>query len=315
MADRYSVIVIPQGCAKIKRWEVSRQKIYSGISGVLSFFLVFVLSVTGFLYYHHGYTATQDLRTENLRFKAERSMFLTKLDTLERTMTRAKLFATRLAAVVGLDEEGIKVGLGPITDTEDFLGAKGGDLAESIEVASNMTEFASNKTFLDNLNTRLSDISEGAVEVSENLADAVQIHEKHLFFWSSVPSIWPTRGWITSGFGVRSSPLTGKRRLHAGLDIACPTGTRVISPGDGIVTFVGRKGGYGQTIIVDHGYGIATMFGHNSKNLVTPGQKIKRGEVIAYAGNTGISTGPHLHYEVQVDGVPVDPMRYILEDF
>jgi len=117
---------------------------------------------------------------------------------------------------------------------------------------------------------------------------------------------------LTSTFGYRSSPFSGRRELHKGLDIATRSGTPIIAPADGLVVFAGREGGFGNMIIIDHGYGITTRYGHCSSLEVKLGQKVKRGDVIARVGNTGRSTGPHVHYEVAVNGVSVNPSRYIL---
>src|SRR5690606_5699978 len=120
------------------------------------------------------------------------------------------------------------------------------------------------------------------------------------------------KGWLTSGFGYRYSPWGGNVKMHKGVDIAAPTGTSVMAPSDGVVVFSGSKGGYGSTVIIDHGYGIKTLFGHNSQLFVSEGDKITRGQKISAVGSTGASTGPHLHYEVHVDGIPTDPMNYII---
>ncbi|MEC8957123.1 MAG: M23 family metallopeptidase, partial [Nitrospinota bacterium] len=131
---------------------------------------------------------------------------------------------------------------------------------------------------------------------------------------SSTPSIWPARGWVTSGFGFRKSPFTGLREKHEGWDIAARAGSKVRATADGEVVVEGREYGYGNMVEVDHGYGVMTRYGHNSKHLVKVGDRVKRGQVIALVGNTGRSTGPHVHYEVLLHGVPVSPKNYILED-
>ena len=128
----------------------------------------------------------------------------------------------------------------------------------------------------------------------------------------STPSIRPVYGYETSGFGFRISPFTGHKQFHEGLDIANRKGTPVIAPANGLVVFTGRRGGFGNLIIIDHGHGITTRFGHLSRIFVKAGQHVKRGERIAAIGNTGRSTGPHLHYEIRLSGVPVNPKRYIL---
>ncbi len=128
----------------------------------------------------------------------------------------------------------------------------------------------------------------------------------------STPSLMPVRGWISSGFGWRQYPLSEEVSLHEGIDIAALPGTPVYAPGDGEVVFAGYQIGYGKVIIVDHGWELSTLYGHLSEIMVTHGQKIKRKQVIGVTGNTGHSSGPHLHYEVRIAGVPVDPSHYIL---
>ena len=129
---------------------------------------------------------------------------------------------------------------------------------------------------------------------------------------SSTPSIWPAQGWVSSDFGYRSSPFTGQREFHKGRDISAPEGTPIYAPASGKVTFTGRDGGYGITMVIDHGRGITTRYAHLQRYIADEDTKVSRGELIGYVGNTGRSTGPHLHYEVRVNNMPVNPKRYIL---
>jgi len=129
---------------------------------------------------------------------------------------------------------------------------------------------------------------------------------------ASTPSIRPTTGWMSSGFGYRISPFTGLEDFHRGIDIATREGKPILAPADGRVTFVGMNGGLGRTVVVDHGHGTVTRYAHLKECLVKPGHQVKRGEKIALVGNSGRSTGPHLHYEVHLNGIPVDPENYIL---
>jgi len=129
----------------------------------------------------------------------------------------------------------------------------------------------------------------------------------------TVPSIWPVRGQITEGFGQRLDPFSGEGVFHSGVDISTPYGTRVESSGDGIILQAGVESGYGNEIVVDHGFGMTTKYGHLSKIFVVVGQEVKRGQVIGAVGMTGRTTGPHLHYEVIVNDTPVNPMKYLHE--
>ena len=142
-----------------------------------------------------------------------------------------------------------------------------------------------------------------------------QLYEKKDIL-SSTPSQLPVKkGWISSHFGYRQYPFTGEVTLHEGMDIAAFPGTPVYAPAKGVVVFAGYKQGYGNVIVVDHGYELSTLYGHLSEIMVSPQQKINRGEVIGAVGNTGNSSGSHLHYEVRISNVPVDPSNYVLNTF
>jgi len=138
-----------------------------------------------------------------------------------------------------------------------------------------------------------------------------QFLEKQKNILASTPSIWPTKGWLSSRFGYRISPFTDEREFHKGIDISTRLNTPVIAPADGIVTRVGRNGGFGRMVIIEHGYGLVTKYAHLEKIMVKKGQTVKRGDKIGLVGNTGRSTGPHLHYEVHLNNVAVNPLRYI----
>lgn len=128
---------------------------------------------------------------------------------------------------------------------------------------------------------------------------------------SITPSIWPVRGQITAGFGQRMDPFTGEGAFHAGIDIAAPVGTQVRAVADGILFHAGPDAGYGNEILLDHGYGITTKYGHLRTTYVVVGQEVKRGQIIGAVGMTGRATGPHLHYEVLIHETPVNPAKYL----
>jgi murein DD-endopeptidase MepM/ murein hydrolase activator NlpD len=128
------------------------------------------------------------------------------------------------------------------------------------------------------------------------------------------PSIWPTHGSITSGFGYRRHPIKKSIEFHRGLDIANCVGTKIYATADGVVDFAGRQAGYGNYLSIDHGYGIKTKYGHLQRMLVAEGEVVKRGQLIATMGRTGYVTGSHLHYEVRILNNPVNPLNYIIRD-
>ena len=128
------------------------------------------------------------------------------------------------------------------------------------------------------------------------------------------PSIWPTKGWFSRGFGMKHDPFTGYKQMHRGIDIANHTGTAIVAAADGQVKKVGKAGGMGLMVTIDHGFGFVTRYGHLSKSKVKVGQRVSRGDVIALMGSSGYSTGPHLHYEVWRNGQVLNPSKYILND-
>jgi len=128
---------------------------------------------------------------------------------------------------------------------------------------------------------------------------------------SSVPSIWPVHGAVSAGFGERIDPLNGEGAFHSGMDIAAPTGTEVMASADGMVLSAGPEAGYGNAILLDHGNGMTTKYGHLSEIDIVVGQEVKRGQIIGAVGSTGRTTGPHLHYEVHIHDAPVNPATYL----
>lgn len=163
-------------------------------------------------------------------------------------------------------------------------------------------------------------LGEGAGRVEEladrrasSLDDLLALLEDKRNRLASMPSIWPTRGWLTSRYGNRVSPFTGKRHKHTGIDVAAAVGTPIVAPGRGRVVYTGTKGPLGKTVILDHGFGVRTIYGHSSKINVKVGDRVERGDLLAAVGNTGRSTGPHLHYSVEAHGKSRDPLDYIFD--
>jgi murein DD-endopeptidase MepM/ murein hydrolase activator NlpD len=132
---------------------------------------------------------------------------------------------------------------------------------------------------------------------------------------AATPSIMPTQGWLSSAFSaMREHPILHIARPHEGIDVSAPMGTPIEAPANGVVRSTGWEAGYGNVVEIDHGFGIVTRFAHTSRILVRPGQRVQRGDRIALVGNSGLATGPHLHYEVHVNGRAVDPLRYVMPE-
>src|SRR5688572_4867267 len=151
--------------------------------------------------------------------------------------------------------------------------------------------------------------------LSARFAAVTDSLERNAQRFASVPSIMPTAGWLTSQFArSRKHPLLHISRPHEGIDVTAPMGAPIIAPASGTVVKVGRENGYGNVVEIDHGNGIVTRYAHCSRIDVRHGQRVTRGQPIAAVGSTGLSTGPHLHYEIHINGKVVDPLTYVLSD-
>ena len=154
----------------------------------------------------------------------------------------------------------------------------------------------------------------GAASVGINSMINGELREASTRDWmrlAAAPTLWPVQGRITGSFGERIDPFSGEGAFHRGVDIASDIGTKIVAPADGVVEYSDLMNGYGRTIVIDHGNGISTLYGHLSGFAVSPGQLIHRGDTLGYVGQSGRSTGPHLHYEVRILNTPVNPYKYL----
>jgi|SRR5690554_1930429 len=212
--------------------------------------------------------------------------------------------------IEGNDELRIAANLPPISEEVRELGFGGGSFDNSIEFLNspNSIEIQKAVELTEELTRKINFEKLNYKEISDKLTQ-----NKELF--SSMPAIKPCAGSLAyHGFGKRMHPILKQVRMHQGIDIITNTGTEVIATGNGKVVYSGYKGSYGLTVEIDHGFGYRTLYAHLSKTLVKKGQQVKRGDAIAKTGNTGLSTGPHLHYEVEHKGVKQDPQKFIFDD-
>ncbi len=221
-----------------------------------------------------------------------------KLVSLQKDVTRIRDFDSKLRVMINLEQENV-MSVAP-------RGGPGQDLAKGYLpiyrqelLARKMNEFLRQLA----VEARLEEVRQQ--EILQRLRANKDVLE-------STPSVWPTGGWVTSGFGWRSSPFTARKEFHKGLDISAPTGTPIYAPSRGVVSQIERDPAYGLVLNITHGAGLVTRYAHLQRVGVKQGQVVQRGELVAFIGDSGRSTGPHLHYEVRISGVPVNPMRYIL---
>ena len=306
--DEFTIVFFPGSLSVPRKLHLPKRFVKFGI---LVSFVVLIGVLGSSFYFVQQYSKLQGSETELVKLRRDAKIrkiqvekFAQQVKNFETEMVRLERFEKKLRVITALEnsprsiEKNWGVG-GPYGfSTNSFTTAMGWGAANMVERLSNG---------LDHLGKQAKIQS-----ISFQELDNFFKNQKSLL--SSTPSIWPTRGWVTSGFGFRKSPFTGLREKHEGWDIAARNGAPVRTTADGVVVVEGREYGYGNLVEIDHGYGLVTRYGHNSKHFVKVGDRVKRGQVVTLVGNTGRSTGPHLHYEVLLNGVPVNPKNYILED-
>ncbi|GJL68446.1 MAG: peptidase M24 [Nitrospirales bacterium] len=293
-----------------------------------------LLLVQGGVITHYVYQWSQlselgEIKQELSTSRARTSNFSTEVDGMKRRMLVLETLNRKLQTMFGLEADeiqGLPTGLPgqggeelpyeevpydglqeeasleskPAIEKTGIPAVSGLDAAMDRKITEIKTglEWLSQQTELEN-------------KILEELSAAAQQKADQ---WASIPSIWPVKGVLTSKFGPRVSPFTGKKALHAGIDIGAPTGTEVRSPASGKVVVAAYDGRMGKFVRIDHGYSIETTYGHMSKINVKYGDKVQRGDLVGLVGSTGkFSTGPHLHYQVAVNDRVVDPIHYILD--
>ena len=205
-----------------------------------------------------------------------------------------------------------KVGLEETPEGEpqmvaSYMVSRGDSVLDQINVAVD-----EERDTLDDLMQELLDMDLKMTEQAMELLYLKDDVEKQLAFEAALPSLWPMDGLFTSGFGNRKNPLGRGTEFHQGIDIANKTGTKIKAAGDGVVTFAGTKSGWGKMILISHGYGYVSQYAHCSSINVLEGQTVKRGDIIGACGRTGSTTGPHLHFGIQLKGVFIDPMKVLI---
>ena len=259
-----------------------------------------------------------EIRAENLELKARLREVESVLDEVDRTLRRIRLYDAQLREVT---ESDLLPGFGPISDAEaDFLELDEDepDLPWPGEDGSPMEEIGLDKEEPRPFASWASDVQRRAEllqrlleDVEPRLGSLAEEMEDLFSLQSAFPQLWPVEGQLTSGFGTRRSPISRLRKFHKGIDISAPRGARVFATSPGVVVLSQYASGYGRLVALDHGYGIMSRYAHNTSLLVRVGDWVEVGEVIATVGSTGQSTGPHLHFELLIDGQPVDPLDYL----
>ena len=295
---------------RLRRLVITPFRLRLGV-GLLFVLLIGAIGTTwGFFHYRGEYMRTEAIRLENARFEQERATIISKVTRLETSVERVERFANRVEAVMPAQAPTMSKGIGPIHSELNTPIIS--DLSPSTHW---LTSDKSTHLFTENVELKLNQLGAVSDLVGMKLQEMYETRQDVLAFDAAVPSVWPVNGWVTSVFGPRRRPMEGATAFHQGIDIAAPYGTPIRAPADGIVTYAGYRSGYGNVLVVDHGFGMVTSYGHASQFLAREGDLISRGQMVALVGRTGSATGTHLHFEVVVDGLPVDPMTYLPKRF
>jgi murein DD-endopeptidase MepM/ murein hydrolase activator NlpD len=223
-----------------------------------------------------------------------------KINLLKSEIGELNNFEKKIRIIANLENE----------DEQEGVFGIGGPMSEELDTEIALEE--NHNELIRQMHQQVQHIELAALNQKETFESLFKSLENQISVMASTPTSSPVKGLITSTFGFRKSPFTGLRDFHHGLDIGAKTGSPVKATADGKVTVASKQGSLGNLVIIDHGHGMLTHYGHLNKILINRGDIVKRGDIIGEVGNTGRSTGSHLHYEVHLNGVPVNPQKYIL---
>jgi murein DD-endopeptidase MepM/ murein hydrolase activator NlpD len=306
-------MVVPANSASMKSYHIAHNKIRLAILSVLVLMCgLLVWGVVMTLRPNHSLDYGR-LSKENLALKSELVAVQTKVALLDHTLDRLERFDRKLRVMTNFVDHKRKMGIGPVSEEEMALSTMpDGSLSGNEALAVMLKEKLGALESAD-LGKEIDRMLKLSQDRERDLAELSNFLEDQKYRLAHIPSTWPSQGWITSGFGYRTSPFTGVKKMHEGIDISNQIGTKIYAPADGTVIYASDRGAYGKTLVINHGFGITTRYGHLSEFKAKVGDKVKRGARIATVGNTGRSTGPHLHYEVRMNNIPQNPRRYILD--
>jgi murein DD-endopeptidase MepM/ murein hydrolase activator NlpD len=299
--QQFTVIVVSDHSQAVRKFRLPRRWLRNGALGGGALALIGLVSGVHYLTLLGQSTENKVLKEENAQLRSQILLVQEKVAHISATLDRVERFDAKLrTAVTQLQDPERNLAIGPV-------GAPDSDPSAALGPAP------AGQENLSALPGRLSSLETEAARQEASLRELQEYFDDQKSLLASTPSLWPTRGWVTSDWGIRLDPYSAERMMHRGLDIATPHGQAVVTPSDGTVVFNGTEGGYGKVLVIDHGYGVKTRYGHLSEIFVKLGDRVTRGQKVAAVGNTGRSTGPHLHYEVRVNGIPENPRKFVLE--
>ena len=294
--DHYTVLIVPQKKSTVKKISATTTHVLWVVSSVAVVIMASCYFVYSYLSFKMDYSELIALKQLSESQKEQLNSLASKVGDFERKMESLREYENRIRVMAELVKpKGQYLGVGG-PSREDTLG-------------SHETEQGSRS--LSRIHQNMDHLIAEADQKERSFKEIIEFLEKRKSILARTPSVWPVLGWVTSEFGSRRSPFNGTREFHAGVDIAARSGKEVVAPADGIVSEAERRPDLGNAVVVDHGNGLSTLYGHLLQCAVTKGKFVRRGEVLGYVGSTGKSTGSHLHYGVYLNSIPVNPRKYL----
>jgi murein DD-endopeptidase MepM/ murein hydrolase activator NlpD len=307
MARKYAFIFLGGTGTTIKQLQLSRHKLIGLGVCILLTLSVLAYVLMDYVRMHQMVSGKNDLsrqlalQTEEVAHqRVQIQDFAKEINALKEKLVQLDQFKKNIRIIANLDK----------SDNGNGLFGIGGSAPEDLN--PNLDLSMRHQRLIKDMHQQVGQLNTATTVQRDDFESLLGKLEAQKNMLAHTPAIRPAKGWITSKFGYRQSPFTGKRELHKGLDIAYRKGSPIVATADGVVTYAGTKGLLGLVLVIDHGHGIVTRYAHLDEIIHNKGARVERGEIIAHMGNTGRSTGPHLHYEVRLNGIPVNPVKYIL---
>ena len=307
----YTIMVVPEDSAQIRRFKIAHRTLLKlALSGVLLLGAL-CFGIVNYVYVMNQSSENRAIKNENVLLQTRLRLAQDEINRVDDQLERIGQFAQRLRGITQLNDPERKLAVGPVNTVDQ-------DQPQVLYIPGERIEFEDeiidSNVALGLIDAALEEVDEKAAVQERSMRELNDYFTQDVSLLASMPSIRPNASMLTTSlFGPRTDPYTNRKVMHKGVDIAAEHGSDVYVTGDGVVVFAGNRGGYGKSLVVDHGFGFQTHYTHLSAYQVSVGQDVKRGQTIGAVGNTGRSTGPHLHYEVRINGVPQDPLRFMIE--
>lgn len=295
----YSVLIVSDATSTNKEFSISSKLIKNSILAVSILLLFFGFVIFDYLTISFDKEKMKQLQNENKNQAELITDLSSKMTSLNESLQKLNSFKKKILVATGLTSPYAlkEVGRGGPASTTFNQQISAPTLSTPVQ-RENITSMADNYI-------------KDALEIDRTFRNVEKVIDVQKIRLASIPSIWPTTGYISDGYGMRTHPMTGKREFHAGLDIATQLGNPIIAPANGTVLQAEFQRYMGNMVLIDHGFGYTTRYGHLANFNVKEGDQVTRGQIIGYVGNTGRSTAPHLHYEVRVHGEHKNPFNFI----